>query len=170
MINVDYIKCPYVISSFDSHLRFKKELLQIIDAYDSEYNSISKTDWKLDKSVSRPYWNLIYEDLKSHMINVFKELKYEGFEFCNFWFQQYKKNDNHTWHVHGGVNWTNVYYVELPNKETSTNIINPSDESIFVPNVYEGCILTMPSILYHSSPINTTDSNKTVIVFNINTP
>jgi ectoine hydroxylase-related dioxygenase (phytanoyl-CoA dioxygenase family) len=79
----------------------------------------------------------------------------------NMWFQQYKKNDKHSWHTHGLSNFSNVYFVELPLKSLATEILNVNNL-----NLKEGDLLTFPSHLYHRSPINKTNKRKTIISFN----
>ncbi len=170
MININYIKCPYVISYFDKHSEIKNDVLNIINSQNFPYGEISNTDWHINGEIPRKYADLVNIDLMNHMRKVFNALNFEKIFIKNYWYQQYKNNSNHPWHVHSGCNFTNVYYLELPSGEVATNIINPQDNSIIVPDVYEGCVLTMPSFVYHCSPQNTTNKTKTVIAFNINTP
>ena len=35
----------------------------------------------------------------------------------NIWYQQYNSNDEHDWHTHTGSHYTNIYFVELPDKD-----------------------------------------------------
>ena len=48
-----------------------------------------------------------------------------------------------------------------------TTIINPFDNSIIVPEVTEGDILSFPGSVLHSSPKNHSNQRKTIIAFNI---
>ena len=176
MINIDYIDCPYAVSKFEEHDNLKTVLLESIARIENSVltdndQNITNTDWHIggyDKK--QEYWNILYLPLIEHMKHVYKKLGFSEFSYINYWFQQYYKNSFHNWHVHGETSWTNIYYVELPNEEVKTNIKNQKTESIVIPNIEEGYILTMPAILWHCSPINFGDERKTVIVFNTTTP
>ena len=170
-IKVSYIYCPYAVTRFEQHSSIKDSLLDSIDKMPNSYQNvsgsevISKTDWNLPRHIARNYWPILEPSLTKTMSKVYKKLNITEFRYHNSWFQQYYKNDYHTWHIHGEVNWTNIYYLELPNNDTKTEILN-EDNSILIPDIYEGSILTMPSILWHRSPLNISDNRKTVIVFN----
>lgn len=170
MIDIKYVKCPYVISYFDKHLEVKDKVLDIINSQSFPYGEISNTDWHLNGNIPRKYADVVNIDLTNHMSKIFNALNFQQFYIVNYWYQQYKTNSDHPWHVHGSCNFTNVYYLELPSGEVATNFIDPENNSVIVPNVHEGCILTIPSFLQHCSPKNKTDKTKTVIAFNINTP
>jgi len=88
-------------------------------------------------------------------------------EIHNFWFQQYQKNDNHGWHTHGGCQWSLIYFVELPNKDISTEFYDTDAQQIIQPEVQEGDIIIFDSKAPHRSPKNTTDSRKTIISANL---
>jgi hypothetical protein len=175
MINIEHIDCPYAISKFEEHENLKNIILHSIDdmncnsVENDKYENITNTDWNISSDIERKYWKILHPFLTHHMKSVYEKLGFSQFKYMNYWFQQYYKNNYHNWHVHDGCNWTNVYYVELPNDEIKTNIRNQKDGSILIPNVNEGYILTLPSILWHCSPINLGNERKTVIVFNTNT-
>ena len=176
MIDIEYIDCPYVVSKFEEHDNVKNILLENIESMthsslsDNNGQAITNTDWHTGLDVERKYWNILAPHLTSHMINVYRKLGFTHFGFLNYWFQQYYKDSFHEWHVHGSASWTNVYYLELPNDEVKTNVRNQKTNSVVIPNVKEGYILTLPAILWHRSPINLGDKRKTVIVFNTTTP
>jgi hypothetical protein len=173
MINIEYIDCPYVISKFEEHSKIKNTLLQLIEELgqshlDDGIDKIDNTDYNVS-NVKKKYWDFLYPSLTEHMKNVYSELGFSEFGYLNYWFQQYYKNNFHNWHVHGTASWTNIYYLELPSDDVKTHIRNQKTESILIPNVEEGCILTLPAILWHCSPINLKEERKTVIVFNTTT-
>ena len=175
MINIEYIDCPYAISKFEEHTNLKNVLLRSIVTMNKSSlidsaQDVTNTDWHTGDDVKREYWDILYPSLTEHMKSVYKKLGFSGFGYTNYWFQQYYKNSFHNWHVHGATSWTNIYYLELPNEEVKTNIRNQKTESIVIPDIEEGYILTMPAILWHCSPINFGDERKTVIVFNTTTP
>jgi len=174
-IKINYIYCPYAVTKLEQHSSIKNSLLDSISKMPTSCQNnvgseiISKTDWNLPRHIKRNYWPILEPSLTKTMSKVYKKLNITEFKYENSWFQQYYKNDYHTWHIHGDVNWTNIYYLELPNNETKTELLN-EDNSILTPEVYEGAILTLPSIVWHRSPVNISDSRKTVIVFNTITP
>jgi hypothetical protein len=146
-------------------------MLDFIDSnnypgWKDERSVISKTDWEIK---DRPYYEFLIYPLFEHMNTVFKELKYESFQISKLWFQQYTKGSNHGWHIHEGSQWTNVYYVELPNSEFGTELYDPLLKKEMKPVVHEGYILTMPSYMIHRSPIMKGNLRKTIISFNCDT-
>ena len=69
------------------------------------------------------------------------------------------------WHLHGSSSFTNVYYIELPNKKSTTEILDMNHNLITL-NIKEGDLVTIPSMFLHrSSPIKG-EERKTVIAFN----
>ena len=79
---------------------------------------------------------------------------------CNDVYEEYKNNDFHNWHNHPRVQFTNVYYIELPDG-MKTELWGEEDI-----DVKEGDILTFPSYIFHQSKVNNTNKRKTVVSFN----
>jgi hypothetical protein len=91
---------------------------------------------------------------------------YTGINVGNLWFQQYIKNDSHTWHCHGET-WVGIYYLELDPSSPITEIRDPmSKENIITPNIVEGDIILFPSYIVHRAPKINSDIRKTIISFN----
>jgi hypothetical protein len=179
MIKIEYIDCPYVISKFEEHDKIKNTLLEFIDELgqshiDDGFDKIDNTDYNSNNdsraSMDKKYWKFLCPSLTEHMKKVYSRLEFLEFSYLNCWFQQYYRNSFHNWHTHGHTNWTNIYYLELPSDDVRTHIKNQKTDSIVIPNVEEGYILTMPATLWHRSPINLGDKRKTVIAFNTTTP
>jgi hypothetical protein len=165
------IDCPILVNKFTKHLEYKEQLLEIINTSHSgpDYDGsiISRTDWNVNLGEQRQYWNLIFKDLNDIIYPSFKEIGYEDIRYENCWFQQYNTNEFHKWHRHPGCQWSNVYYVELPEGTPATMFRNPYDQTEFTIDVEEGDIISFPSIVQHTSPINASDKVKTVIAFNL---
>jgi|TARA_Y100000114_G_C11567810_1_gene234945 hypothetical protein len=159
----------YQVSNFLEH---KKKLIDLI--YKIPINplervkgeKISHQDYNLPKSMTREYARYF----ENNMCDEYAK------EFCNFlnckrinitgmWFQVYKKGDHHNLHSHPGTNFTNVFYLNLPNKEIKTKIFINNNEQFNI-DVKEGDILTFPGYYAHCSPINTFNEDKIVIAFN----
>ena len=153
------------------HLKIKKILLDYIktirpnrsgnfdgNIYNTDYN---KPDW-----CAKPYSKKIIDILTPYLNNITKELEAKELQITNFWFQQYNKGSYHTWHRHIKCNWTNVYYVEMPENAPQLDLVDGYNKQIIKPfKVKEGDLLTFPSNIIHRSPINK-GPMKTIISFN----
>ena len=158
----------YKVPKFLEH---KKNLIDLIykipiNPLETKGEKISHQDFNLPKNVKRDY------------LNYFRENIFEGFakNFCDFltldkihvselWFQVYEKGDFHEFHTHMKTNFTNVFYINLPHKETKTQFkLKNENFSIFVE---EGDILSFPGYYPHSSPKNNYKDKKIIIAFNM---
>lgn len=171
-MNIITQKLELLTFDVENHSDIKQPILNAISSMGLHSNidnnqSISNTDWHLNGNVYRPYFDYIDPIIK----NISKEIQLmlqipEQIQLINYWFQQYKKDDFHTWHIHGGCNFSCVYYVNLndDNAKTTFRLLNGSE---FTVDVKEGNILIFPSYLPHTSKSNNSDVVKTVIAFNI---
>ena len=179
MIKKYKLDTPFIISTLEEHNSIKDTLLNLIELQPSikedgnragfqSYDKIAKTDYYVDKSFLRNYWNLLFPYLDKHMAPVFAMLDLKTCIYSDFWFQQYAHLDTHAWHRHNRCFYSNVYYLELPGDGSKTIFKNPfNSEEIIYPDVKEGDILTFPSMVEHCSPPNTSTDRKTIISFNI---
>lgn len=154
------------VTKINNFKKINKKLLSLISTiknnkYNTDKDSIHNTDWNLPKNFERKYVDYFVPIIRPYLNEIAKKLHSEKAVIDNIWFQQYKKNDEHSWHTHGLSNFSNVYFVELPLKSLATEILNVKDL-----NLNEGDLLTFPSHLYHRSPINKTNKRKTIISFN----
>lgn len=154
------------VTKINNFKKINKKLLSLISTiknnkYNTNKDSIHNTDWNLPKNFERKYVDYFVPIIRPYLNEIAKKLHSEKAVIDNIWFQQYKKNDEHSWHTHGLSNFSNVYFVELPLKSLATEILNVKDL-----NLNEGDLLTFPSHLYHRSPINKTNKRKTIISFN----
>ena len=102
------------------------------------------------------------------ILDIYKELGYDGYTMHDIWFQQYAKHSKHGWHTHS-ANFTNVYYLQLPAGSPKTQIVSPYDQcNVIEVDVSEGDILVFPSFVIHKAPPNLLDETKTIISYNIN--
>ena len=104
--------------------------------------------------------------LEGYSKNLLEKFKFQKFQTQDMWFQIYKENDRHGLHTHAGSHFTNVFYVQLPDKNIKTRIISVGGEELDL-NVEEGDILTFPSFYTHESPENKNKEEKIIISFNI---
>jgi len=164
----------YVVTKIKEHQQNKMNLLSLMNSLplskiNTDVDKICKTDWNLPKETKRDYIDLFISMISPYMDEMAKKMKFNKWNIDNVWFQMYGKNNTHNWHVHNYANWTNVYYLHLPNKELKTEIYDVKNENI-IDNikVNEGEIVTFPAGMLHRSPVNNTDELKAVIAFNSN--
>ena len=166
------LESSYTVKSFTQHEAHKDKTLELISF--SNYKSpksdaaevnITKTDWNFSNT-NREWLSYLQEPLMSEMSDIYKNMGYSGFQVNEIWFQQYLQESEHGWHIHGS-NFTNVYYLELPEGTPKTQIINPyNQKDIIEVDVKEGDLLTFPSYVLHKAPKNNSDKRKTIISFN----
>ena len=167
------LECFYTVKKFSNHSKVKDQLLLEIEnsdyespTFDAAEVDISKCDWHLSKDFTRKWFLYIKDMLLEDMLNIYSNIGYDGFTLQEIWFQQYFNNSQHGWHTHSS-NFTNVYYVDLPNDSSKTQIISPYDQKTIIElDVKEGDIITFPSFVIHRGPKNNSADKKTIISFN----
>lgn len=161
----------FYVTDVKEHLEIKKPILDAINRMGvhsmiEPNQELCNTDWHLNTNFSRPYWNIVAPYCVEHLSKISTHLGFNSVSVANYWFQQYAQGDFHDWHGHASVMFSSVYFVNLPTKELQTTFKFNGVE--FQVNVSEGQILTFPSCYLHKSSPNTTDTIKTVVVFNSN--
>lgn len=160
----------YVTNKIKNHKEIKDILIKKINnsKYETVYNypdKIKKTDFYLENKKNE--WsdlfinNCLEEIRESHL-----SLGYSNYKIKNIWFQEYAKMDYHGWHNHEDVTFSNVYYLKLERENYATEILNPFSREVISVQASEGDIVTFPAYLNHRSPVNVSEKNKIVIVFN----
>jgi len=164
------MKSYYIVTDIIEHKKIKQKLLDLINLMpNSSFESITKTDWNLPKEHEREYLDYFYDLLTPYLNEMCNNLKCNSWNIDNGWYQVYDKHDEHDWHTHPKSNYTNVYYLHLPNKSIRTNVYDVMTNKIMDDfEVNEGQILTMPAHFIHRSPSNNTNDKKIVISFNTN--
>ena len=149
------------VNKVENHNVHKTILLDYFSKQNTKFGDITNSDW-LDNTNENREWvkyfvnNVINSIGKTMCENLLaKELIIQ-----NIWFQQYQNNDFHNWHNHTRSQFTNVYYIELPDG-MKTELLG--EENI---DVKEGDILTFPAYIFHQSKVNNTNERKTVVSFN----
>ena len=169
------LDCFYSISKFSEHEQVRNNLLELISR--SEYTSpkhsksevnITRCDWNNSSNFNRP-WVIYFKDsLLRHMLEVYKNLGYDGFTLHDVWYQQYCTGSQHGWHTHSD-NFTQVYYLEMPDDAPKTQLVSPFDQKTIIEvDVQEGDILSFPSFVIHKAPQNPSTKQKTIVSFNTN--
>lgn len=157
-----------VVTKIKEHKDIKKMILEEIkNIKQDSFENITSTDWKTSSNIERTYFTkYIQKIINKYYFDIAKQLGLYNFNISklithNFWFQIYQKNSTHDWHTHAGSHFTNVYFVELPDKDTATQIKGFDNL-----DVEEGDLITFPAYWVHRSPVNKTNQRKTIISFN----
>tara|TARA_B100000900_G_C20573268_1_gene714222 strand:- start:282 stop:797 length:516 start_codon:yes stop_codon:yes gene_type:complete len=161
-----------IIHEVDQFSKHKLNLINLINkipetSFNSDNEKISHTDFKIPRSMKREYvdyfFNNIYENYCNNLTSV---IKASSIGFNNIWFQVYNKSDWHGSHTHPGTHFTNVLYINLPNKNLKTILKKPNGEVINF-DAKEGDLITFPAYYQHHSPENKSNEKKIIISFNI---
>ena len=177
MINLDLSKLSYfhAISNFERHDEMKSSLLKKIECADNipmkwvdgQYNdSIHRCDWQNGGDFSRPWIEPFASALYEHLTLIGEQFHLRTTRIHRLWYQQYQTNDLHGWHVHGGCQFTGVYYLHQPEDAPKTMIIDPLTQGVQTLDIKEGDILIFPSSVVHTSQRNKSDKIKTILSFN----
>jgi len=130
-------------------------------------DTLSHTDWDLPEKMEREYKDYFINNIfQAYAKNFCNNFKNGSVKLTGLWFQVYGLNDSHEPHTHPGCHFTNVFFLQLPDKDLKTQIQLPGDEKLDI-NVTEGDILTFPAFYWHRSPINKSGKEKIIISFNI---
>ena len=166
-MDIKELKTEFITFEVPEHSNHKPILLDLINKMPANpYKDVSKTDWNLPKDFKRKYLDYFYFKIAPNMMaQQQKYFKAKKWEITNGWFQQYEAKSSHDYHTHPDVNFTNVYFLELPDSQFKTLI--KVGEKEYAYDVKEGQIITFPAHLLHTSTQNG-DFRKTVIAFNTN--
>jgi len=167
------ISFPISIKPFKEHGQLKDQILGAISSQEkyehmTAHNSdIIKCDWSTSRyDGDREWLKTINYPLAIHLNDWCKSMGYQTFGITEIWFQQYATGGKHAWHTHSN-NFTNVYYVHLPEDKAKTEWINPLTKDVHAFDVCEGDIVTFPSWVIHRAPVNNTQETKTIISWNM---
>ena len=163
----------YMITTLEKFSFFNRKLLEHIDKMPNlSFYNVTKTDWSLSKEESdkKTYIKPFFKKITPYYNKIARQLgkKKWGWRASNIWFQQYNEKSDHVWHNHWYDNWTNVYYVELPDRSLTTQLYDIMRKKIIDIKLREGQLLTFPAHIMHRSPVNKSKERKTVISFNTN--
>ena len=161
----------HLITTVEEHEIIKPLILKALEEFN--YPSIhlpdevvTKSDWNL-ASTPKQYFQYLLPFIDKTLTRSYQQIGGIGVQLQNFWFHQYSINDRFDWHNHTGANFTNIYYLELPEGAPTTEFQNPFNRKEIIRfNVKEGDVLTVPGFLIHRSPPIVSIDRKTIIAFN----
>lgn len=165
------LKSFYIVNKIKEHKDIKNKLLDLIakiptNNFITKRENILHTDWNLPKDYKRDYLDFFYQIIAPYMEDITKHLYCSNWYIRNGWFQQYKKNNEHSWHNHCEANYSNIYYLEMPDKNMRTELYNIVTKKIITLDVKEGDFLMFPAHILHRSKKLKTSKRKTIISFN----
>lgn len=166
------VELPILVTKFSKHKELKEKLLSAIasgpgNSLCLDRDNITKTDWDIPATTPRLYLDILTTPLVDHLKEAYLPFNSSGFQVHNFWYQQYKENSTHDWHTHQAAQYTNIYYLELPDNAPRTQILNPLNfNEVITIEAEEGDIVTLPASVFHRSPPVKSNIQKTIISFN----
>ena len=160
-----------IVNKIKEHKQNKDKLLKFIDDMPeseivSNRENVGKSDWYLPKDAERKYLELFYDIVRPYMEIMRDEMYCDRWQINNGWFQQYTGDNEHKWHNHPGTNFSNVYFLEMPEKQMQTQFYNLLTKAIVTFDLEEGDLLTFPGHLLHRSSKINSNKRKTIISFN----
>ena len=169
MIDVKPINSYILVQKIKEHNQIKDNLLSLMNKMPdreiaTDFESIKKTDYYLPKEHVRGYGDLFLKTIKPYNDNIKNFYNAREFWIINYWYQQYQDTDYHKWHVHPTTLLSNVYYVELENRNSTVFYDNVTKQE-YKFELEEGDLVTFPSMLAHKSQSNS-KSRKTIISYN----
>tara|TARA_A100000172_G_scaffold34563_1_gene20919 strand:+ start:539 stop:1072 length:534 start_codon:yes stop_codon:yes gene_type:complete len=152
------------------HQSNKSKIVECIESgtkygIDSSNIKLSSCDWHVI-GAKKEYWEYSQCDIQSHVEEVARSLNFSEWSINDYWYQYYRTNDFHDWHVHGNCMFVGVYYVKL--SADHPKILFSWEGKEYASPVEEGDIITFPSFLHHRAPKNETEDSKLIISFNVN--
>ena len=152
----------YQVPNFQMH---KQKLIDLIKKIPkNKFDEISHTDWNLSTVTKKEWYEYFFKNILSNWAYDLSLIINLAVEIEKCWFQWYEKNDVHHWHTHNRCHFTNIFYLNLPNKSIKT-IVKKFDEEQKI-NIDEGKILSFPAYWEHRSPKNIFKEPKIIISFN----
>lgn len=175
-----------LVNTVENHETHKKELLECFERFKGYYDTKMPSQY-VRKTGERILLENVHSDNHIHNIrkagldyfyeSIIREImpkigeklllnKFGEFDWDihHAWYQQYYEDGAHIWHTHPNCQFTNIYYVEMPNEDYKTEVLGVNGKLITF-DAKEGDIITFPSWLQHRSKSNGKD-RKTVISFN----
>jgi len=173
--------------SLPNHKDIKEKILNSLSkGYELEdkSQSISNTDYQKDlldskqdtwekdnmeTAHNREYFKILYDSLQKHFHPLLSDhFQVAEYTLTNFWYQQYKMNNRHDWHYHGGTNLIAVYNLELPDAKFKTQFYDMFRKKDIEYIANEGDIVFTYAAMLHRSPPLISNERKTVISMNYN--
>ena len=174
---------PPLVNPLNNHKEHKKILCELIDKFEQDNDTILtpdqanldgvvmdpilSSDYFINSNLPREYRQYFYDEVIQPLVfQIGVEFGLLPFEYFihDAWFQRYLETAEHSWHTHTGCQFSNVYFLELPDGEYVTEIKGPNGKLIEY-SAKEGDVITFPSYFLHRSKPNG-KQRKSIISFN----
>jgi hypothetical protein len=172
MIKNYRFETDFFISQMPNHDAIKDQLILEILNSDADcldeppIQYISRCDYKYVDN-PRAWTKIFFDHIRDFMDEFISFHHSENWRISAAWFQQYSRGDYHNWHTHDRSNWTNVYFLKLPDQTCKTKLFDTTTKQyIQLPEISEGDILTFPGHILHKSAPNVFNEDKIIISFN----
>lgn len=131
-----------------------------------EKQKITKQNWTTGSDDK--FLDILKEYVLDDLIQSIFELSNIKLCLDNAWYHVYEdKDDYHHFHLHQNVFMSSVLYLELSDKDSITQFVDPINGKLVQPMVDEGeGILFSPNV-FHRSPQNIKAERKIIISFNL---
>jgi hypothetical protein len=159
-----------LVNTVKNHEEHKKTLLKLIGDFErlhdtKDYTNCS-TDFNISQDIERDYLDYFHLHILDDVIeSISKQLAPCEWDVLMAWFQQYNQSNVHSWHNHAYTQFTNCYFLELPDASHKTEILDING-NILEYDAKEGDIITFPAWMKHRSKPHEGEQ-KTVIAFNL---
>ena len=154
---------PLYKIALDEHFFVKPVLLDYIEkSKPCKTETISKLDYSDCANLDREWIRFFRPIWKNNLQSFMQDVDCNDVRLQDMWFQQYNEKSDHHWHNHWYANWTNVYYVELPDRSLTTQLYDTLRKKIINVKLREGQLLTFPAHVMHRSPVNKSKERKKI--------
>ena len=169
--------------------KFSK-VIQTFDKYESDdradiqnYGHRSKNSYILDEPQCQPLSNYILEKVREYSYNNLW-YDYSSYRMSQSWLSYKEPGQHHTMHTHPNSLISGVFYFGPSEEKTpairfhsatvgvNAQTIKPKMRTGFKPDVVDvmfeaGMMILFPSYLHHSVPVNTSNSIRCSLAFNV---
>ena len=126
--------------------------------------------------------SFLLKELNIHIINFSKETEIQIGNQIDYWVQDYKTDNFHSYHAHPKSSISGIYYIRANQNSGPVEFINPNPYEYFFNltqrqklshKIYpqKGLLVLFPSYLFHNViPSNHKDVVRTSFVFNVTLP
>ena len=140
---------PPLVNPLNNHKEHKKILCELIDKFEQDNDTILtpdqanldgvvmdpilSSDYFINSNLPREYRQYFYDEVIQPLVfQIGVEFGLLPFEYFihDAWFQRYLETAEHSWHTHTGCQFSNVYFLELPDGEYVTEIKGPNGKLI----------------------------------------
>lgn len=163
---------------FKVHLNpWNKIKKQIIECLPKNQKKIDSSGYLTDYTVSNTeYSEDVYKIISPHLKQITENAFGKELPEISpvMWCQRYVKNTYHEIHNHGNRGLSGIIYLDYdPQYHKATKFYSPFDDIFtgyqndYVPTIEEGDMIIFPSVIKHTSQVQESEKERTILSFNI---